>query len=678
MKKIGIVGAGNMGSGLTQKMAQEGLSVVMVDTKPEFVAEGFDSIRATLREGVEREIFRPQQVDEILGRIQGTTELADTRGCDLVIEAIFENMEVKKDLFARLENVSSAKTIFATNTSSFSVSELSQATARPDRFVGLHFFYHPAKNRLLEVIPGIDTSQETVIACERFSEIIGKTDILVKDSPGFAVNRFFVPWLNESTRILEEGLADIPTIEEAARKSLGIGMGPFELMNVTGVPIAYHAAVTLGNKFGPFYEPAETFKAQFESGELFPLEGEVDEEKLDVVSDRLWPVIFYVTAKLLEERVAKMEDIDVGAKVGLRWRKGPFELMNQFGVDRALSLVEDLLKNWPGLAAPENLRAQRTRGERWDIRYVTYIREGNIGRVTISRPEALNAINPTVVKQLDEALREAEADPETNTIILQATGKAFVAGADIKFFVDCIKENRLEDSYNFTSKGQDILRRIDESEKLVVAKMDGLALGGGLEIALAADVIAATPKAIMGFPETGIGIYPGLGGTQRTSRFIGKELAKYLIFTGRLLSADEALAIGLIDYVFSSAEIEERLRELLAAGNLVPNKGKRPEELPPDWRRLRELFRDENIEAWLSGKYLKREDPLEAKTAKTIAANAPIALKLANLIIDEGSDLPMAEATKLELVHLNEIFSTADALKGLSNVGKKGIIFEGR
>ena len=187
MKKIGIIGAGNMGSGLTQKMAQEGLSVVMVDTKPECVEKGFDSIRATLREGVEREIFRPQQVDDILGRIQGTTELADTRGCDLVIEAIFENIDVKKDLFSRLEKVSSAKTIFATNTSSFSVSELSRATARADRFVGLHFFYHPAKNRLVEIIPGADTSQETVVACKRFSELIGKTDILVKDSAGFAV-----------------------------------------------------------------------------------------------------------------------------------------------------------------------------------------------------------------------------------------------------------------------------------------------------------------------------------------------------------------------------------------------------------------------------------------------------------------------------------------------------------
>ena len=253
-----------------------------------------------------------------------------------------------------------------------------------------------------------------------------------------------------------------------------------------------------------------------------------------------------------------------------------------------------------------------------------------------------------------------------------------MAGADIKFFIDCIKENRLQDSYDFTSRGQDILRRIDESEKLVVAKMDGLALGGGLEIALSADVIVATPKAVLGLPETGIGIYPGLGGTQRTSRLIGKELAKYLIFTGRLISAAEAHAIGIVDYVFSPAEIEQKLRELLVKGNLAPGKGKKPEELPPDWHRLRELFRDETIEAWLSGKFLDSEDPLEAQTARTIAGNAPIALQLANQIIDEGLDLPLAEATKLELDHLNEIFSTADALTGLSNVGRKGIRFEGR
>ena len=192
MKKIGIIGAGNMGSGIVQKTAQEGLSVVMMDIKPEFVDKGLSNIQTTLKEAVERKLFKPEQVDDILSRIQGTTDLGDTKDCDLVIEAVFEDMGVKKDLFARLDEICKPETILATNTSSFSVEELAQATGRPDRFVGLHFFYHPAKNRLLEVIPHETTSAETIEKSLLAAKLHGKTSILVKDAPGFAVNRFFV------------------------------------------------------------------------------------------------------------------------------------------------------------------------------------------------------------------------------------------------------------------------------------------------------------------------------------------------------------------------------------------------------------------------------------------------------------------------------------------------------
>lgn len=678
MKKIGIIGAGNMGSGIVQKTAQEGLSVVMMDIKPEFVDKGLKNIQTTLKEAVERKLFKPEQVTDILSRIQGTTDLADTKDCDLVIEAVFEDMAVKKDLFVRLDEICKPETILATNTSSFSVEELARATGRPDRFAGLHFFYHPAKNRLLEIIPGPTTSPETLAACRQFAQLAGKTDILVKDTPGFAVNRFFVPWLNEATRILEDGWTNIPTIDQAAMDSLGIGMGPFKLMNVTGVPIAHHSALTLGNKLGSFYAPSARLKTQFESGELWPLDGEVEEAQLARVSDRLMAVIFYVASDLLEGGATEMADIDVGAKVGLRWRNGPFELMNRMGLDKANGLVEDLLKPWPDLTIPERLHNQNVRKEPWDIRYVRYNRVDDVGQVIISRPEALNALNQTVVKQLDESFQEAESDPRTRAIVLSGAGKAFVAGADIGFFIKCIKNDRLDDNYAFTQYGQDVLKRIDESHKLVVARVGGIALGGGLELALSTDVIAATPKARMGFPETGIGIYPGLGGTQRTARFIGKELAKYLIFTGRLISAEDALSIGLVDYVFAPDEIEARLLELIAKEKLVPRKGRSSEELPAQWRKIKALFADENIDAWITGKNMDSDDPLTAKTAKIIAGKAPIALRLANQIIDTGYELPLSEGMKEELTHLNEIFSTADALTGLSSVGKGMPAFEGR
>jgi enoyl-CoA hydratase/3-hydroxyacyl-CoA dehydrogenase len=283
-----------------------------------------------------------------------------------------------------------------------------------------------------------------------------------------------------------------------------------------------------------------------------------------------------------------------------------------------------------------------------------------------------------VLKQIEEAMKEAEADTQTKSIILEASGKAFVAGADIKFFVDCIKEDRLSDNYDFTAYGQEVLNRIDDSKKLVVAKMEGLALGGGLELALSAHVIVATPKAVMGFPETGIGIYPGLGGTQRTSRFIGKELAKYLIFTGQIITAEEAHAIGLVDYVFAPEAIDAETAARLDEGKLKPRKGKEDQELPEYWRKVKTLFSDPNIEDWLRGKYLHSDDPWAAKTAKIIASKAPLALKYSNQIVDAGFEKPLKEGLKEELAHNIDIFSTKDALTGLTNVGKTDIAFEGK
>ena len=280
IKKIGVVGAGNMGSGIVQKIAQEGIPVVMVDLKDEFVQRGLGTIRRLLQEGVERKIFKPEQVDQILSRVTGTTDFKALADADIVIEAVFEDKQVKTDLFKKLDQICSPQTILATNTSSFYVRDFADKTSRPDRFVGLHYFYHPAKNRLLEVIPHSGTSPETVEKSLLAAKLHGKTSILVKDAPGFAVNRFFVPFLNEAARMLEEGLADIPTIEAAAKQAFKIGMGPFELMNVTGIPIAVHAATTLGNELGPFYAPAPILKAQMEKKANWILEGKVDESKL--------------------------------------------------------------------------------------------------------------------------------------------------------------------------------------------------------------------------------------------------------------------------------------------------------------------------------------------------------------------------------------------------------------
>lgn len=669
IQKVGIIGAGNMGSGIAQKAAQEGLQVVMVDVEDRFVQRGMENIKKTLSEAVERGIFTPEQTEEILSRIRGTTNKEEVKDADIVIEAVFEDMDVKKDLFKYLDSICEDKTVLATNTSSFSITELASSVNRNDRFLGLHFFYHPAMNRLLEIIPGKNTSRNTVSLADIFSGIIGKTAIHIADAPGFAVNRFFVPWLNEATRLLEEGVANVPTIDDTAKKVFKIPMGPFELMNVTGIPIAYHSTVGLGNKLGDFYMSSNLLKEQFEKQEQWDMSGEIDPSKAEAVEERLLGAVFTVACTLAEEGVSSVEDIDRGAKVGLRWRRGPFEMMNKYGIERSYDIVKRFIGKHPKLKMPGLLERHYKNKELWSFSYVDLEIEDRIARILFNRPAAMNAINEEVIRQLDEQFTAANNNPDVKAIVLEGAGRAFIAGADIQYFIKKIEQNKIDDICKFTRYGHSVLNKIDTSEKPVIAKLDGLALGGGAEIALAVDTIIATEKGSIGFPETGIGIYPGLGGTQRTTQYIGKELAKYLIFTGKILDAKTAASIGLVEYVVSPDEMDSKISELINSGKMLKKSMKKEVKLPENFQRIKDYFSDTNIQSLLSGEGDLNE--LGQKISKTISYKAPLAIKLANKIIDEGSRLDLNEGLEVELSHLSEIFSTQDALEGLNSVVKR-------
>jgi enoyl-CoA hydratase/3-hydroxyacyl-CoA dehydrogenase len=675
INKIGVIGAGNMGSGIAQKIAQEGLNVVVVDIKDEYVERGLGIIKQTLAEGLERKIFKPGQVDEILSRISGTTDFNSVADADLVIEAVFEDKQVKKDLFKKLDGICSERTILATNTSSFYVHEFAEQTTRPDRFVGLHYFYHPAKNRLLEVIPHAGTSADTLEKSLLAAKLHGKTAIVVKDAPGFAVNRFFVPFLNEAARMLEEKMADIPTIEEAAKKAFKIGMGPFELMNVTGIPIAVHASTTLGNELGPFYATSGILKAQMDKNENWNLEGKADGSKIAAVVDRFYGACLGVAAALVDEGVASIEDTDRGAKIGLRWIMGPFEIMNKIGVDKTYAAVEAVTKKYPDFKMPQILARQKDLGKPFEFKFVDLEIKDDVAYITVNRPEAMNALNETVVSQLDQRFTDAENDEAVKAIVFQGAGKAFVAGADIKYFVDKIKAHRIDDIVAFTRKGHELFLRIENSAKLTIALLDGLALGGGSELALACQAIIATPAGSMGFTETGIGIFPGLGGMLRTARMVGPELAKYYMFTGATINAQDGQALGMVTKLVAPSDIESTIQNMVGAEK--PEKY-REREIPEKFRPYAVACNQENVARLLSGDVPQGiPDDLAARTAKTIGFKAPIALKISNEIIDQQVGKSMQEAVEIELGRLNEIFSTADALEGLSSLGRKRPEYKG-
>lgn len=657
IKCIGIAGAGTMGAALAQKFSQEGMDVILLDREEKFLERGLGHIKTTLAEGVERRIFTPEMVEQILSRIKTTIDVNDLAACQIVIEAVFEDKQVKAELFKKISDAVSADTILATNTSSFSVTELSQAVSNPERFLGIHFFYHAAKNRLVEIIRGDATSDDVFKDTFWLMQRCGKDPITCKDAHGFVVNRYFVPWLNEGVRILEEGLADIGTIDAIACKTYGCGMGPFALMNATGVPIAYHSQKTLEAVFGKFYAPAEMLKAQTEKNEEWAINeaGEIDKDLFAKISERMMAVTLYVCGQILDEEVCSAGDINRGAGVGLKWRKGPLELYHRAGEEKVRQMVGELAKKWE-VEVPKNLDASY-----WQPDYIAVEKNGSVGTITINRPEGMNAINEAVVEQLSTAFDQLESDASINTIMITGRGKAFVAGADIKFFIDNIRKDSIDDIYNFTSAGQKLYKKIDESSKKVIAVVNGLALGGGLELALAADLIVALDRAILAFPETGIGIYPGLGGTQRPIGRIGKGLTKYLVYTGQMLSAKKAQEIGLVDKVVGWDE----LRELMLDPSSLERSTAQPGE---SWATIGKFFDENNIGQLLSDKDFGED---WAKVVKKVRYKAPCALKLAESLIDEE------KGPESELEHIKEIFKTEDALAGLMCVGKKPPQFKG-
>ena len=672
-ERLAVVGAGNMGSGIAQKMAAEGFAVTLVDLDDERVGRGLTIIEKTLAEGVARRIFTAADAAATLARVTGTSRFDDLRGVDLVVEAVFEDFAVKTGVFRRLDEVCGEQAILATNTSSYAVSELAAATRHPQRVLGLHYFFHPAKNRLVEVIAGKATDPRSYRRAWRLQEALGKTPIASSDSYGFIVNRFFVPWLTESVRMLEEGVADVPTIDAAAKRAFGIGMGPFELMNVTGIPIALHAATTLGKAFGPLYEPPALLGTQAESGRLWDLSGPADAAAAGMVGDRLAAAVFTIAAALVDEGVGTIEDTDIGARVGLRWRRGPFEMMNHAGIARANELVTGYADRWK-IAVPRTVAGQSRAGTPFRFNLVRSDVVNGVATITINRPDALNALNEDVVDQLETAFDTAASDPAVTGIVIAGAGKAFVAGADIRFFVRNIESGNLDRIAAFTEQGQALLRRIETCGKPVVARVHGLAL--------ACHAIVATPKATFSFPETGIGIYPGLGGTQRTPRRVGTGLAKWLILTGQTIDATEAHAIGLIDRVVPYDQLDAAIAEAVGAG-----RAELPRSTPVSHRLMAELFdgiKAENVSSGgvspvPSGAEMPSEEDLARvnQALARLSRKAPIAMRLAADLIEQSASVPIEEGLRLELSHLREIFSTRDAYEGLSSLGKRPPKFQG-
>jgi len=478
------------------------------------------------------------------------------------------------------------------------------------------------------------------------------------------VNRIFIPFYVTAVRVLEQEIANIPTIEAACKKAFGIGMGPFELMNVTGVPIAVHSAKTLENELGSFYAAPKLLIQQVESKQLFDLSGEVDESSIQTVMDYMYGTSLGVACQLVDEGIASIEDTDRGAKIGLAWKFGPFEIMNKLGIAKVYEVVEAMGKRYPDFKMPALLSKQNESGKPFEFKYVELDVKDGIATITINRPEAMNALNETVVNQLEKKFDEAESNDAVKAIAIVGAGKAFIAGADIKFFIENMENKTLDRTVEFTRKGHELLRRFETSVKPTIAVVDGLSLGGGSELALACQYIVATGAGSFGFPETSIGIYPGLGGMIRMERLVGKDLAKYFVFTGKSIKAEMAQKLGIITELTTVDQLEETIMKLASQDKKDKYQGQPDQDV---FKKEMAIFAGNNLETIMNGQVPEGVDAdFGMKTMAIIKKKAPLALIVANELMDAQSKVTIDEAITMELGRLIEMFTTEDAWTGLT------------
>ncbi len=348
-----------MGTGIAQIASTFGHTVFLYDSYPGQLEKSKKGLEKILNRQVEKERMTRSEVSGILNRIHYVDHLNDFKKCDIVLEAIIEDLQAKKDQFARLEAIVSKQCILATNTSSLSIASISSALKKPERFLGAHFFNPAPIMKLVEIIPGISTPDSITQSAKQLIDSWKKVTVLVKDTPGFIVNRVARPFYGEALRIYEEGIADAPTIDWAMKEIGGFKMGPFELMDLIGLDVNYKVTESVFEAFyyDPRFKPSFAQKRMVEAGRLGKKSGigfynyqnpemnaepDTNEKLGQTIFNRILAMLINEAADAVYMNVASVRDVDLAMKNGVNYPKGLLEWCDEIGVENVLATMQDL------------------------------------------------------------------------------------------------------------------------------------------------------------------------------------------------------------------------------------------------------------------------------------------------------------------------------------------------
>jgi enoyl-CoA hydratase/3-hydroxyacyl-CoA dehydrogenase len=593
--KAAVVGAGTMGGQIAQTIAASGTPVVLKDVKDELVQAGLDEARnvtqgqvaGLVKKGKLTEEQAAAQVEEVVGRIHGATTYEGFGDVDFVIEAVPERIAIKHAVFGELDAVTPGHAILASNTSSLSITEIGEATHRPDKVVGFHYFYPASIMPLIEIVEGDDTSAETVSAAVNFAQAIRKQPITCAEVPGFVVNRILNSGISEVWREQEEKGLSIKAIDDGVSAASVVPAGPYSLVDLLGLDTVVLVAEHLHESYGDrFYVPTamQRLVAQGKLGAktggdgLYSPAGEPNVEgdaapDVDELVELLTLKTFVEACLVLEEGVATHRDIDVGmmAGAGLDPRRGllpPFMKSDIEGLDVVLERLDRATeRHGERFAAPLVLRrlvAQGRLGQKSGQGFYPYaqpddeqpgetVKLETRGDVAIAwlGNGLMNSIAPQVIVDLRAVWEQVEASGVRALVVASSNPLLFSAGADIKAFTAMDEAGGRE----LLEAAHGLLRSFERSSVVTIAAVNGLAFGGGCELAMACDVRIAAQSALFGQPEVKLGIVPGFGGTQRLPRLVGENKALEMNLVGDAIGAEEAYVFGLVNRVVLDHEL---------------------------------------------------------------------------------------------------------------------------
>ncbi|MFN3918585.1 MAG: 3-hydroxyacyl-CoA dehydrogenase NAD-binding domain-containing protein [Flavobacteriales bacterium] len=361
--KVGIIGAGAMGSGIAQVAATAGHSVFLIDNKPGAAAKALEKLKQSLGKLVEKGKYTNERATEIINKINIADSLNNLSDCGLVIEAIVENLTIKQQLFAQLENIVSQDTVLASNTSSLSIASIASACKNPGRVIGVHFFNPAQVMPLVEIIPAVQTVSKITDETRKLVDSWKKVTVLAKDTPGFIVNRVARPYYGESIRIYEEGIADFATIDYAMKEFGSFKMGPFELMDFIGNDVNYTVTETVFREFyyDPRYKPSFTQKRlsearmlgrktgkgyyDYNEGAITPTPN-TDKKLGEAIFNRVIVMLINEASDALFLNIASRNDIDLAVIKGVNYPKGLLQWADEIGIAACVEKLDSFYNEY--------------------------------------------------------------------------------------------------------------------------------------------------------------------------------------------------------------------------------------------------------------------------------------------------------------------------------------------